>query len=291
MTGGSGFVGSNIIRHMYQSYQIYNLGTSEVKHADSINFSTYESADIVKIVKDVKPDIVMHLGWAGVLGSDRNSVEQLKNINFAHRLVTACLLNDVKHFIGMGSQAEYGPKQGKISITEECNPTTLYGVCKLATYQMLQLMTESSNTKFSWIRLFSGYGPGENKDWIIPSIISAMARGETLPVTKGEQLWDFIHAEDIATAMKVICDYGAEGLFNLGSGTTIKLSDLFLFIETNLDNGGMFDIGALPYRPDQVMHLEADIKELKELGWTPTKKLKTEVMKTIEKKKEKYENL
>ena len=281
MTGTSGFVGKNFVDLLYREYDIYNLGRQHVNGTQHVPVESYQRVNLDDIIKQIRPDIFLHLGWSGVLGSERNSVQQIKNLEFAHSLISACIDNEVGHFIGMGSQAEYGLKQGKISIFETCNPTTLYGICKLATYQMLNNITRGTPTKFSWVRLFSGYGPGENEHWLIPSLIRAMVEGKSLKVTKGEQLWDFVHSYDIACALRSILEHGAEGVFNLGSGRTIRLMDLFEFIQKESFNGGVFDIGAVPYRPDQVMHLEADISELQKIGWAPSKDLKTELIKTI----------
>ena len=112
-------------------------------------------------------------------------------------------------------------------------------------------------------------GPKDNGWWLVPSIIKALKTGEVMPFTKGEQLWDFLHVKDAADAIKALVESsGSSGVFNLGSGHPVKLRDSIEYIAARVNPGIPLAFGALPYREDQVMHLEADISRLQTLTGT-----------------------
>jgi nucleoside-diphosphate-sugar epimerase len=83
-----------------------------------------------------------------------------------------------KDWIGLGSQAEYGPCQNKIDETTNTNPTTLYGVSKLAACKLSERLCQELGIRHSWLRLFSSYGPNDNSDWLIPYLINSLLRLE-----------------------------------------------------------------------------------------------------------------
>jgi nucleoside-diphosphate-sugar epimerase len=119
------------------------------------------------------------------------------------------------------------------------------------------------------VRLFSTYGPGEKLDWLLPSVIRALLRSQSIELTAGEQVWDFLHIEDAVSALRILIDREYVGLVNLGSGKAVVLRDIFDLLEKKLDRKGLLKVGKLAYRTNQIMHLQADINELKSIGWIP----------------------
>ncbi|MFN9288357.1 MAG: NAD-dependent epimerase/dehydratase family protein, partial [Planctomyces sp.] len=116
-------------------------------------------------LREWQPQAVFHLGWAGVGNVHRNDAAlQLGNVQFACELATVCADCGVQHFLGAGSQAEYGPKQVLITESECPNPTTLYGAAKLSACVLTQRICELAGLRHAWLRIFSTYGPGDNPD-------------------------------------------------------------------------------------------------------------------------------
>jgi nucleoside-diphosphate-sugar epimerase len=174
-------------------------------------------------------------------------------------------------FVGLGSQAEYGPQTGRIR--EDCptRPTTLYGAAKLATCLMLERAAASSGRGFAWLRLFSTYGPGDDPSWMIPYLIRCLLARERPSLTAAEQVWDYLHVDDAAAAVVAVMDMDAVGVFNLGSGRASPLRDIVTFIRDCIDPALPLGLGEVPYRADQVMHLEADVSALHAAtGWAPS---------------------
>jgi nucleoside-diphosphate-sugar epimerase len=217
------------------------------------------------------PDTVFHLGWGGVDATGRDDVAlQRQNFDFALDLVSLAADSGTEFWLGAGSQGEYGPLNRRIHEDDPTKPTTLYGAAKLSTYHMSSRLAALTGLGHAWLRIFSTYGPGDNPRFMLPSLICALQRGESPPLTRGEQLWDYLHVTDAAAAFITVARERAAGLFNLGSGTARPLREIISYIQGLINPAIPLQFGAVPYRPDQVMHLEADITRLqKATCWMP----------------------
>ena len=75
----------------------------------------------------------------------------------------------------------------------------------------------------------------------------------------------------------------AEGVFNLGSGTAYALHEIIERIRYRIDPALLLGFGDVQYRPDQVMHLQADVTKLKmATGWEPRIELNEGLKRTVE---------
>ena len=231
-----------------------------------------------------RPDTVFHLGWGGVGGSHRNdALVQFANVKNAVQLATLCVNCGVEHFVGAGSQAEYGQRTGEIFETECPSPTTMYGAAKLSAGILTERLCELGGVKHSWLRLFSMYGPDDNPAWMIPSLIRQLGEGLRPALTKGEQLWDYLYVDDAAAAFTAAAKARVRGNYNVGSGAAIPLRGLIERIRDSINPSLELGFGEIPYRPDQVMHLQANIDKLKaNAAWAPTTPLETGLSATID---------
>jgi nucleoside-diphosphate-sugar epimerase len=292
ITGASGFIGSAFVgAALAAGHDVAVLG----RDPDAWRLRPYvgcfvhrraalgDAEAVMRILSETAPEIVVHLAWAGVAGSDRNAPVQIDNIGCSAGLLLAAANAGARHFVSTGSQAEYGPETGIISPAVDPHPTTLYGEAKLATYRLLRRLALDRGMRLSWLRVFSTYGPGDHPYWMIPTLINALLRGERPALTKGEQRWDFLHVADAARALLLVAESEvASGVFNLGSGSAPPLRDTILAIRDAIDPALPLGFGELAYRSDQVMHLEADISRLyDELGWRPGIPLAEGLLETV----------
>jgi nucleoside-diphosphate-sugar epimerase len=232
----------------------------------------------------VRPSHVVHLAWSGVLGGSRNDPAQHVNVFQSMRLLELALRCGARHFVGLGSQAEYGPCRARIDESTPTEPTTMYGAAKLATGLMAERLCALSGARFAWLRLFSSYGPKDSPEWMIPYLTLKLLRRERPAVTAAEQLWDYIYVEDAAAAVVAAARSGeASGVFNLGSGTAPRLRDIIEQVRDAIDPSLPVGFGEVAYRPDQVMHLEADIGKLaRATGWRPRVGLAEGIARTVD---------
>lgn len=234
-------------------------------------------------LEGIKPEVVVHLGWAGVSGGDRNDPVQIANIGWSTDLMEAAAAAGTKHFVSTGSQAEYGPQSGVVSSDADTRPTTLYGEAKLATCRLLSRLAEIRQVRFSWLRVFSTYGAQDHPYWMLPGLIRALLAGERPALTEGIQKWDFLHVRDAAAAILAVAESKhASGIYNLGSGSAPPLRDTISMVRDAINPALPLGFGDVPYRPDQVMHLQADTGRLnRELGWHPQVELSDGLADTV----------
>ena len=118
---------------------------------------------------------------------------------------------------------------------------------------------------------------------MIPHVIREFLSGRAPQVTRCEQKWDYLFVTDAARAIVSLVDGEPSGMFNLGSGEARALKYIMELIRVEVGTPVQPAYGALPYRPDQVMHLQADITKLRAAtGWSPQVNLEEGIRRTVE---------
>ena len=293
VTGASGFVGAAVARQLVSQGREVALmlrETSDTRRiADILNKVTIIRADLSDmsaakgLIASFSPEAVAHLAWTGVKGADRNDHAQADNIPATVALYHAAREAGCRRFVGLGSQAEYGPCAGRSDETVPTRPTTVYGAAKLSTFWLLDRLAAADGLSSAWLRLFSSYGPGDDPSWMIPYLINKLLRGEKPSLTACEQRWDYIYVDDAAASVAALIDGDASGAFNLGSGEAVPLRQVVETIRDLVDPILPLGFGEVPYRPDQVMHLEANIDRLRNAtGWAPKVPLAEGLGRTVD---------
>lgn len=295
LTGAAGFVGSFVLNELlilgHRVAIVLKPGTDSWRIQSLLNQCHIIEQDLqtfqysLEAIDAFAPEALIHMAWYGVTNDKRNESAQLKiNIRILEQLFEVVRASGIKTFIGLGSQAEYGPANYKINERQLTQPTTLYGVAKLAAYHWLKVMCQQHDIRFIWHRLFSAYGPKDHPSWFIPYLIKELMRGQIPALTKGTQLWDFVFVQDAARAIvKTLITKHASGVFNLGSGHPVRIRTVAETLAKNINTELVLEFGKVPFRGDQVTHLEADISRLQEeVSWKPSVLLQDGLIQTIE---------
>lgn len=233
----------------------------------NINLKKIEESLFNVTISEMSPDAVILCDWWGVRNEFRNDDFQFTNVERIRKRISA--LKDVPTVIGVGSQAEVGPKSSVISESELDAPTTKYGLAKVEARKFLE-STLDSNVRLVWGRIFSTYGPLDSESWFIPGTIRKLLNNQTVALTGGLQEWSFLHAYDLGRAFKLIIENKQiEGVVNIGNPATVTIFDVAQLIAKLLDKKDLLDFGRIPYREDQVMRLAPVTEKLSRLGWNP----------------------
>ena len=294
LTGASGFVGSFFLRNLLSSdaYKVCVLlrnpkdawRIQDLLPNVKVIVGELDHLELIELeLADFAPQAFVHLAWHGVLGAERNDPSQWRNVSSTMELVELANKLGVGNWIGLGSQAEYGPCQNKIDELCQTKPTTMYGVSKLAAQLLSERLCAEYGIRHAWLRLFSSFGPTDNPEWLIPYLTKSLLARERPKLTAAEQLWDYIYVEDVAGAIKAVLDSkNAEGVFNLGSGQAYKLKNIIEKIRDLIDPQLPLGFGEVQYRPDQVMYLQADISRLNQAtGWLPKSDMDRAIKETV----------
>ncbi|MDT5156638.1 MAG: hypothetical protein QOH51_995 [Acidobacteriota bacterium] len=295
VTGASGFVGSYLVEALVkggESVAILCRPESDLwRLKDVLPHVTLIRGDLMELpraearIREFAPETIFHLAWYGVGGGHRDDDAHIdKNFLGSIALLRLALNVGCRTWVGLGSQAEYGPQDRVLSEEARTEPVTTYGVAKLCTYLFARQLASASDMRLVWLRLFSSYGPKDSPDWMIPYLVRTLSRGERPSLTLGEQRWDYIYVADAAEAIySAAATEGAEGLFNLGSGQAYRLRDVIEQIRDMIDPGLPLGFGERDYAPNQVMNLQADIKRLSDAtGWSPKTTLHEGLRRTVE---------
>lgn len=232
-----------------------------------------------------KADAYFHLAWMGTIGPNRDNMQlQTENIRCAIEAVSAAKEMGCHVFVGTGSQAECGRIEGLVRPDSPCNPTNGYGIAKLCAGQMTRIECRKQGLRHVWGRILSAYGPNDGPLSLFPSMMEKLLKGEKPALTAGEQMWDFLYAGDVAMALYCMAKSGKDGaIYPIGSGNVRPLKEYFQLMRDAVDPGLPLGIGELPYAPNQVMHLQADISALREdTGFEPSVPFETGIRLTLE---------
>lgn len=230
-------------------------------------------------------DAFYHFAWDGTYGADRQDMRrQTKNILYTIDAVHLAKKLGCEVFVGAGSQSEFGHVEGVLHPNLSCNPDNGYGIAKLDAGRMSRLECKKLGIRHEWCRIVSLYGPHDASYTMVMSSIYKMLQGERPQFTKGEQIWDYIYSKDAARAFRLVAEKGKDGaVYCFGTGETRILRDFILAIRNAAAPGMALKFGELPYYPNQVMYLEADIENLTaDTGFIPRYPFEKGILETVE---------
>ena len=272
ITGITGFLGSHIAENLVaNNIQVIGLKRKGSDIWRCLEFATkilWVDIDDEGLFKEelVKHsfDTIIHGAWIGVESIERDNWSvQSKNISFLVELLDVAKQVGVKKFIFLGSQAEYGNINGKISEEEKTEALNAYGSIKLACLEIVKTFCNSNHINWICLRLFSLFGEKENQNWLIPSLINSMLIGKQMDFTYGEQKYAYLYVKDYASIMKKIVTMPIEsGIYNISSNETRTIKSLVEDIKNYINPEFILNFGTLNYRDNQSMHMEGDIMKL-----------------------------
>lgn len=294
ITGGTGMIGIALI----QCLLTHNVEVTVIVNPNSSRQSVLDQFDKIKIIKkdishlkDLETVLphdytyFFHLAWAGTFGESRNDMYlQNKNVEYTLDAIYLAKSLGCEVFVGAGSQAEYGPVKQKMTAATPANPATGYGIAKLCAGRMSKIYAQSLGLRHIWIRILSIYGPYDGTKTMVMSGLLNMLKGNKGEYTKGEQMWDYLFCDDAAKAFYLAAKNGKNGkVYPLGSGQVKPLKEYIEIMRNCIDSDILLDFGAVPYYPNQVMYMCADIDELsKDTGFTPEYSFEEGIKKTIQ---------
>ena len=294
LTGPTGAIGLALIRKLTSC----GICVTAVCRPGSARISEIEPHPLVRVVEcdlsDLRRlpdicshdfDVFYHFGWANTFGAAaRNDMNaQIRNIQYALDAVRVAADLGCHTFIGAGSQAEYGRVDGLIRPDTPCFPENGYGMAKLCAGEMTRVECEKLGLKQIWVRILSVYGPGDGAGTLVSSMINALLNGKTPACTWGEQQWDYLYSADAAKAFYLIAVAGKHAaVYPLSSGNVRILKDYMCSIRDAIDPALPIGFGEIPYAPNQVMYLGADISALTaDTGFLPSISFEDGIRETI----------
>ena len=238
MTGGAGFIGTHLCKHLHDSgHQIISLDCNHIgdKPWGCVNADIRDSLELDGI------DIIVHLAaQISVPISIEHPDETLSvNVDGTSSIISAAESSGVKRILFASSAAVYGDSD-QVPVSEEAplTPQSPYAVSKIIGEELLR----RSEIESCSLRFFNVYGPNQSAEGgyaaVIPAFKKAIAEGKECTIFgDGTQIRDFIHIDDLVRIIGLAI--AAEKLpleLNIASGEATSLLDLIEILgESNPD--------------------------------------------------------
>lgn len=286
VTGAAGFVGANLARRLAKDgHEVHALARSSsdlwrLKNIPSNliieNGDVNDKEALATLLQNIKPDVVFHLATRGAYHTQQDREEILKTTIFGTlNLLHAAKAAGVKILINTGSSSEYGTKDHPMREDERIDPNSFYAVGKATQTLMCQEFARKESFPIITLRLFSVFGPYEEPERLVPSLIRRARANEDLPLASPETARDFIFVDDVVDAYLEAAKHPelSGEVFNIGSSIQHPLKNIVETILSQTNSASVPRWGTYPPRPFDTSIWVADMEKTRRLlgpiGTTP----------------------
>ena len=322
VTGGAGFIGSAVIRHIIQNTnnQVLNIdkltyagnleSLKEVDQHPNYQFKQIDICDTEQITAAIdvfQPHAIMHLAAESHVDRsiDGPAAFIQTNIVGTYTLLEAAR----KYWMGLDAEAQqnfrfhhistdevYGDLEGTTDLFTETTsyaPSSPYSASKASSDHLVRAWHRTYGLPVIVTNCSNNYGPYHFPEKLIPLVILNALDAKPLPVYgNGQQIRDWLFVEDHARALYKVVTEGVVGeTYNIGGHNEKQNIDVVKTICKILDelkpqaNGQAYEslITFVKDRPGHDLRYAIDATKIQnELGWTPTETFETGIRKTVE---------
>lgn len=292
VSGGAGFIGSHTVdlltRFKHEVLVVDNFTTGRSENLKDFKGYTCvcdinDSGRLEDCFRDFKPEASLHLAAQSAISTaiedpqadlDNNTFGTLNMLRFAKQF-------RIKRFVFASTSAVYDERPRLFSLreTSSCNPSTPYGVSKLAAEHYIRILFPNHII----LRYANIYGPrqrplGENQ--VIARAFNHFIRGENFSIHgHGQQTRDFVYVEDIAYANFLALIGENIGTYNAASGRSVSVNRVLSCLENEYKVPGYKWEHTSKNDPRGDVYLNAS-KIRREMGWRPYISLREGISKT-----------
>ncbi len=118
---------------------------------------------------------------------------------------------------------------------------------------------------------------------MVPALIQTLLRGDQFEATAGDQVRDYLHVDDVATALVGLAERRLSGVFNVCSGTPVTVRRLMQVTGEIIGRADLIEFGALPTPPSEPRSVLGGNQQLAAaLGWSPRYSLRDGLENAVE---------
>ncbi|HCD51230.1 MAG TPA: dTDP-glucose 4,6-dehydratase [Balneolaceae bacterium] len=308
ITGGAGFIGSNLILHLHQKnpdWHIYNIDKltyasdrnylSPIKDSERYHFKKIDLVDrdaIHEVLQIFKPDAVIHLAAESHVDNSISGPEPFiqSNIVGTFNILEECRLLWSKEeeswknnrFLHVSTDEVYGELEddGLFTETTPYAPNSPYSASKAGSDFIVRAYYQTFGMNVVTTNCSNNYGPHQHDEKLIPTVIRNAIAHNPIPVYgKGQNVRDWLFVKDHASALETAFLKGKAGeTYNVGGNNEWKNLDLVHkicdILNEQVGNGPDGDYkNLITFVTDRLGHdyrYAIDASKIKnELGWEP----------------------
>ena len=277
VTGGTGFIGSNIVKHL-------------IKEGNEVLITGFDAEQKIPGFKGkvLHPSFI-GLDWDAIGKIDvlfhqaaiNNTVlldekEMMRvNVESTKELITRVVANGCKKIVFATSTAVYGDAPAPYKEDQPLNPLNPYAVSKLKMEEWIHTFAkEHSDVRFVGLRYCNVYGPGESHKGPRASMIYQLAQQMKTKKPRifkfGQQKRDFIYVKDVVKANMLAMDATENCIVNCGAGASTTFSKIIEILNKVMGTTWETEYFDNPYEGRYQDHTECDMSLAKEkLNFVP----------------------
>ncbi|TMM46394.1 dTDP-glucose 4,6-dehydratase [Colwellia ponticola] len=320
VTGGAGFIGSAVIRHIIQNTSDSVINVDKLTYAGNLeslvevegneryNFEQVDicnRAELDRVLSKYKPDVIMHLAAESHVDRSIDGPGEFiqTNIVGTYTLLEASrkywlTLNEQEksafRFHHISTDEVYGDLDGPEDLfTEDTSyaPSSPYSASKASSDHLVRAWQRTYGLPTVITNCSNNYGPYHFPEKLIPLMILNALDGKALPIYgDGQQIRDWLYVEDHARALYLVATKGKVGeTYNIGGHNEKANIDVVKAICEILNElvpqqaDYKEQIIFVKDRPGHDMRYAIDADKIeKELNWVPVETFETGLRKTVE---------
>lgn len=303
VTGGAGFIGSNFVRYMldtYPDYQIINYdlltyagnleNLKEYKNRKNYTFikGDIQNKELIQYVVH-KHRIDSIVNFAAESHVDRSIFDPgifvKTNVLGTQILLDVAKENNITKYIQISTDEVYGSlgKEGLFTEATPLSPNSPYSASKASADLLVKAYHETYGMNVNITRCSNNYGPFHFPEKLIPLIVTNALEGKRLPVYgDGENVRDWLHVHDHCTAINLVLHKGKSGeVYNIGGNNEKQNIDVVKEVLEILEKPHCL----IQYIEDRAGHdrrYAIDATKIKnELGWKPVYNFEKGLLETV----------
>jgi dTDP-glucose 4,6-dehydratase len=304
ITGGAGFIGSNLIYYIvekYPDYKIINLDNltyaGNLKNLKNLeNNSNYKfikgdinDYDLVdKIIKENNIDTIIHLAAESHVDKSITGPDQFitTNIVGTHNLLKLALANNKIRFHHVSTDEVFGSLgEGDPKFTEESayDPRSPYSASKASSDHLVRSYYHTFDLPITISNCSNNYGPYQHKEKMMPLFIDKLLKSEQVPIYgDGRNIRDWLYVTDHCRAIDLIVHQGKIGeTYLVGGDSEMRNINIAKLLADKLGHSANM-IKLVKDRPGHDWRYAIDASKIKkELGWEPQINFEQGITKTI----------
>lgn len=321
VTGGAGFIGSAVVRHLINNTQHEVINVDKLTYAGNLeslasisnsnryNFEAVDicnSKEIQRILKQYQPNSVMHLAAESHVDRSIDGPGEFIQTNIVGTYVLLEAARSYWQNLPTDNQFRFhhistDEVYGDLGLTNDFfteitsySPSSPYSASKASSDHLVRAWQRTYGLPTLITNCSNNYGPYHFPEKLIPLIILNALEGKPLPVYgRGEQIRDWLYVEDHAKALTCVLENGAIGeTYNIGGHNEQRNIDVVRKICALLDelapakssNISSYAelISFVSDRPGHDIRYAIDAGKIKnELGWVPQETFDSGLRKTV----------